>query len=80
MISRAEPIFSILSDRPQIFERFHRLKGYRGSDSVGLGLYITRMLVEAHGGRIWLECPPEGGSIFSFSLPVATGETDGRPG
>ena len=61
-------------DRPHIFERFHRPKGYRNSDSVGLGLYITRMLVEAHGGRIWLECPPEGGSIFSFSLPVASGE------
>jgi PAS domain S-box-containing protein len=59
------------ADRPHIFERFHSLKGYRGSDSVGLGLYITRMLVEAHGGRIWLECPPEGGSVFSFTLPVA---------
>lgn len=40
----------------------------RGS---GLGLYISRGIVEAHGGRIWVEDTPGGGASFSFTLPVA---------
>jgi PAS domain S-box-containing protein len=58
-------------DQPRIFERFCRPKGVRRSDSVGLGLYITRMLVEAHGGRIRVESEPGHGSTFSFTLPLA---------
>jgi len=58
-------------DLPRIFERFYRPKGPRRSDSVGLGLYITRMLVEAHGGRIEAESEPGRGSTFSFTLPLA---------
>jgi PAS domain S-box-containing protein len=58
-------------DQPRIFERFYRPKGVRRSDSVGLGLYITRMLVEAHGGRIRVKSTPGEGSTFSFSLPLA---------
>ena len=58
-------------DLPHIFNRFYRAKGGRQADGVGLGLYITRMLVEAHGGRIWAESRPEEGSTFNFTLPVA---------
>jgi len=58
-------------DLPHIFERFYRPKGPRRSDSVGLGLYITKMLVEAHGGLIEAESEPGRGSTFSFSLPLA---------
>lgn len=54
----------------RIFERFYRI----GSDTdrahgIGLGLAICHGLVEAHGGRIWVESKPGAGSTFSFSLP-----------
>jgi len=57
----------------RIFDKFYRVDG---SDSqtaygYGLGLYICRCLVEAHGGRIWAENLRGGGAIFSFTLPVA---------
>ncbi len=58
-------------DLPQIFERFYRAKGTRKAGGLGLGLYITRMLVEAHGGRIWAESEPGKGSTFYFTLPLA---------
>jgi PAS domain S-box-containing protein len=58
-------------DQPHIFERFYRPEGSRHRDSVGLGLYITRKLVECHGGRIWVESEPGKGSIFFFTLPVS---------
>ena len=57
-------------DRPFIFERFYRVKGENRNDRVGLGLYITRMLVEAHGGRIEVDSEPGRGSTFSFTLPA----------
>lgn len=58
-------------DLPHLFERFYRAKGARKAEGVGLGLYITRILVEAHGGRIWVESETGKGSTFSFTLPVA---------
>lgn len=69
VIDRGEGIAP--EDQPRIFERFYRPKGARRSDSVGLGLYITRMLVEAHGGRIRVKSTPGEGSTFSFTLPLA---------
>ncbi len=58
-------------DLPHLFERFYRTRGARKSEGLGLGLYITRMLVEAHGGKIWAESQPGKGSTFSFTLPLA---------
>jgi signal transduction histidine kinase len=58
-------------DQPHIFERFYRPEGRRQRDSVGLGLYITRKLVESHGGRIWVESEPDKGSTFFFTLPAS---------
>lgn len=62
-------------DMPHIFERFYRVKKERKGKGIGLGLYISRLLVEAHGGRIGVECGPGGGCIFSFTLPRV--ETEG---
>ncbi len=56
-------------DLPHIFQRFYRPGGKRRSDSVGLGLYITRMLVEAHGGSITVESDLGKGSTFTVRLP-----------
>jgi signal transduction histidine kinase len=61
-------------DLPHVFDRFYRGDKARSRDSAagaGLGLSIARRLVETHGGRIWVAQPPEGGSIFSFTLPKA---------
>jgi signal transduction histidine kinase len=53
-----------------IFERFWQV-GRRDRRGLGLGLYISRCILEAHGGRIWADSPPAGGSTFSFTLPAA---------
>ncbi|HLB12594.1 MAG TPA: sensor histidine kinase, partial [Dehalococcoidia bacterium] len=58
-------------DLPRIFERFYVPAGGRKAGGLGLGLYITGMLVEAHGGRIWAESEPGKGSAFHFTLPLA---------
>jgi len=59
-------------DLPRLFQRYTRIAGERGPrEGLGLGLYITRQLVEAHGGRIWVESEVGKGSTFSFSLPIA---------
>lgn len=60
-------------DVPHLFERFYRAPGDRKTEGIGLGLYIARRLVEAHGGRIWVESEVGKGSTFSFTLPVANG-------
>ena len=55
---------------PQLFERFYRGSNAGSATGLGLGLYITRMLVEAHGGRIWAESTVGRGSTFTVALPV----------
>jgi PAS domain S-box-containing protein len=58
-------------DCSRLFKRFSQVKGAQASSGVGLGLYICRLLVEAHGGRIWVESTLGQGSTFHFTLPVA---------
>ncbi len=52
-----------------IFERGFLTESGRKSGGIATSLYMTRMLVEAHGGRIWAESEPARGSTFSFTLP-----------
>jgi len=59
-------------DCSRLFKRFFQVKGSQSDRGVGLGLYITRLLVEAHGGRIWVESKIGQGSTFHFTLPVGT--------
>jgi PAS domain S-box-containing protein len=52
-----------------IFKRLHDREQYEGS---GIGLAVTKKIVERHGGRIWAESVPGEGTIFHFSLPKST--------
>jgi len=59
-------------DIPRVFERFYRGKtGEKQAEGLGLGLYIAKLIVEAHGGRIWVESEIGMGSTFSLALPLA---------
>ncbi len=60
-----------LRDQEQIFNRFQRVGDplSQATPGAGLGLYICKAIVEAHGGRIWVESTLHQGSTFSFSLP-----------
>jgi PAS domain S-box-containing protein len=60
-------------DAARLFEKFFRADGpeVRLTGGTGLGLYITKKLVEMQGGRIWVRTRPGEGSVFTFSLPRA---------
>jgi two-component system, OmpR family, sensor histidine kinase KdpD len=57
-------------ERERIFAKFGRLDRDAANQGSGLGLAIARGLVDAHGGRLWVEENPSGGARFVFSLPV----------
>jgi signal transduction histidine kinase len=53
----------------KIFERFWQISE-KNRSGLGIGLYISKMIVEAHRGRIWVESKVGQGSTFSFTLPL----------
>ena len=62
-------------DLPHIFEQFHTTAAKRKGS--GLGLAIARQVVQAHGGRIWVESTEGKGATFYFTLPKAQGKKRG---
>jgi two-component system sensor histidine kinase KdpD len=71
------------ADRERVFEAFHRggdgsngASGDRSAEGTGtgLGLAISKAIVEAHGGRIWIEGAPGGGAAVVFELPMGVGD------
>jgi len=59
-------------DLPHLFERFYQGNGDHQAKGTGLGLYLSRQIIEAHGGRIWVESRSPQGAIFAFCLPIET--------
>ncbi|NBD09852.1 sensor histidine kinase [Corallococcus silvisoli] len=72
-------------DAARLFDKYYRTEDGRSADGkgLGLGLYISRLIVEAHGGHIWVESEPDRGATFFFSVPLevpsARPESDSEP-
>jgi DNA-binding response OmpR family regulator/signal transduction histidine kinase len=67
-------------DQETIFEKYTQAEGEQGGS--GLGLFISRKIIESHGGKIWLESPLKGksnGTRFTFNLPIMPESTEGEP-
>jgi two-component system NarL family sensor kinase len=58
------------SELPHLFERFYQGNSDRQAKGSGLGLYLARQIVVAHGGAIWAENRLLGGALFGFQLPA----------
>ena len=60
------------SDLPHLFETFYRGQQEGDTQGFGLGLATVKRIVDAHGGRIWVETVPGRGSTFFFTFPLET--------
>ncbi|HWW63018.1 MAG TPA: ATP-binding protein, partial [Thermoanaerobaculia bacterium] len=65
----------------QVFERFHRGRHVSSTNygGLGLGLYITKQIIERHGGTIWVDSKEGAGTTFYFSLPTSSVSTTATP-
>ncbi len=68
-------------DLPHIFERFYQVESHltRRHGGMGLGLSVAKVMIEMHGGRIWVESTEGVGSIFTFLLPVEMNKNEPDP-
>ena len=66
-----------LKDLPRIFDRFFQVERHltRRHNGMGLGLSVAKVMIEMHGGRVWVESVEGKGSTFSFLLPLKPAET-----
>jgi len=69
----AESTNDLISLTTATGEKLYASPSYQTSkpDGMGMGLAISRSIIESHGGRIWAEANPSGGALFHFTLPVA---------
>lgn len=56
---------------PYVFNKYYRVKKTSRAEGTGLGLYISKEIVNAHGGKVWVESREGEGAVFYFSIPVA---------
>ena len=61
---------------PHLFDPYWQPKAERRGLGVGLGLSVAKAIVQAHGGRLWVESAPGAGSTFNFGLPATEGAAD----
>nr|QMS48052.1 two-component sensor kinase SA14-24 [uncultured bacterium] len=70
IVVRDEGIGIPKKEQPRIFERLYRATNVEGSiEGTGLGLYIAKVIVERHGGRIWFDSEEGRGTTFHVTLP-----------
>jgi PAS domain S-box-containing protein len=65
------------ANRERAFGLFKRLESSREAGSTGVGLTLSRTLIERHGGRLWLDAAPDGGLEAIFTLPALGGTASG---
>jgi two-component system sensor kinase FixL len=61
--------------RERLFQPFMTTK----AEGMGVGLSISRSIIEAHGGKIWADANPKGGTVFHFTLPPRRDTVEGTP-
>lgn len=69
-----------LSERERIFDKFYTMVENQALAGAGLGLFVCRELVRLHGGSIWVQGRPDGGSRFCFTLPFVSEENPNDEG